>query len=95
MADNEIPRYDVDRDTESLLSSVLELAFLTCNLQLDNNNANDIANICFQTAARFGIDLHVQEITSETDPSDSQPTIAQMKLHKLPFTINISDKDDK
>ena len=52
-------------------------------------------NICFQTAARFGIELHVQEIYPETDPSDSQPTIAQMKLQKLPFTINISDKDNK
>ena len=95
MASNDIPRYDIDADTESLLSSVLELAFLSCNLQLDNKNAEAIANICFQTAARFNIELHVQEISSEDEQIAPPPSIAQMKLHRLPFNINISDKDGK
>ena len=95
MASNDIPRYDIDADTESLLSSVLELAFLSCNLQLDNKNAEAIANICFQTAARFNIELHVQEISSEDEQAAPSPSIAQMKLHRLPFKINISDKDGK
>jgi len=92
--ENEIPRYDVDDDTQTLLSSVLELAFLTCNLQLDNHNAESIANICFQTAARFGIELHVQEIEQQAEQTNAPP-IARMNLKDLPFVINVSDKDQK
>jgi len=92
--DNDIPRYDVDKDTETLLASVLELAFLTCNLQLDNNNAESIANICFQTAARFGIELHIQEIEQKAEQK-YVPPIAGMNVKNLPFTINILDKGTK
>jgi hypothetical protein len=92
--DNDIPQYDIDDDTRTLLSSVLELAFLTCNLQLDNRNAESIANICFQTAARFGIELHIQELGQPTEQK-YVPPMPGMDLKNLPFTINIIDKGSK
>lgn len=90
--EQELPFYELDEDTRTLLCTVLELAFLTSNLQINSTDSQVVADICFQTAARFGIEIELKEI-------DSHPTEGghdkQLDLSKLPFRIQILDKDTK
>ena len=88
--ENETPFYELDSDTRTLLMTVLELAFLTSNLQIDVKDSQTVADICFQTAARFGIQLELREYESTQDiPS---PTL---DISDLPFNIKVTDKGSK
>ena len=88
--EQEMPFYELDEDTRTLLCTVLELALLTSNLQIDTKDSQVVADICFQTAARFGIEIQLKEIDSPT-PNDE----SQIEVSKLPFQIKITDKDNK
>jgi hypothetical protein len=90
--EQELPFYELDEDTRTLLCTVLELAFLTSNLQINSTDSQVVADICFQTAARFGIDIELKEIDSL--PVDSLGD-RQIDVSRLPFKIQILDKDAK
>lgn len=88
--EDEIPRYDVDEDTQRLLETVLELASLTSNLQLDPVQQQNVLAIVSQTADRFGIELGVITVVEESpeeEPADTKVTL------DWPFDIRISDTE--
>lgn len=90
--DNETPFYELDNDTRTLLITVLELAFLTSNLQIDVKDSQTVADICFQTAGRFGIQLELREYESAQDMQIPSPTL---DISDLPFNISVTDKGNK
>jgi hypothetical protein len=93
LMENETPIYDLDNDTRTLLITVLELAFLTSNLQIDVKDSQTVADICFQTAARFGIELELREFDSLS--GDKPATSPTLDIDNLPFPISVTDKGSK
>jgi len=90
-------QYEIDSDTRALLTTCLELAMMTANLQIAVAEAKTVQDIVIQTAARFNIELanqHVIEevhegglIMTETLPPSQQ--ISSVDISNLPFTINV------
>ena len=86
--EDQIPVYEVDEDTQRLLETVLELASLTSNLQLDPAHQQNVLGIVAQTAARFDIELNCLQsipVIEELDESTDQVTL------DWPFDIKISN----
>lgn len=80
----ELPYYDLDEDTQKLLQTVLELALMSANLQIDQKNSQSVMDIVFTTAHRFGIDFDVVPPQIETDRADV------LNIDNLPFNIQVS-----
>jgi len=87
--EDEIPSYELDGDTQNLLQTVLELALMSANLQLDPKQGQTVIDIVFQTAFRFGIELAVVPV-NESTTNDS----AGIDLTNLPFEIQVTFLDD-
>lgn len=85
--EDQIPVYEVDEDTQRLLETVLELASLTSNLQLDPAHQQNVLAIVSQTAARFGIEINSIQVV-EMDELETEPE--QVTLD-WPFDIKISN----
>lgn len=87
---DEIPTYELDEDTQKLLQTVLELALMSANLQIDQKNSQSVMDIVFTTAHRFGIEFEV--IPPEPEPNKPTDSI---DISNLPFEIQVSflDKD--
>lgn len=88
-------QYELDEDTLSLVRTVIEMALMTSNLQLNSTDAKLVVDICMQTAARFGIELELVEM-SFPEPTE-EVTVPQLALDNFPFRFSISpgDKGDK
>lgn len=82
--ENEIPMYELDDDTLALLTTVLELAMFSSNLQLDSKNSERVMDIVFQTAHRFGIEFKLVEHTEFHEPK------AQLDVNQFDFDIRVS-----
>ena len=80
----ELPYYELDEDTQKLLQTVLELALMSANLQIDQKNSQSVMDIVFTTAHRFGIDFEVVPPPIETAHSDV------LNIDNLPFNIQVS-----
>lgn len=90
-------RYETDSDTRALLTTCLELAMMTANLQISVADAKTVQDIVFQTAARFDIEMAHQPIEdvhqdgglimTETLPTTT--TISSVDISNLPFKINV------
>jgi len=80
----ELPYYELDEDTHKLLQTVLELALMSANLQIDQKNSQSVMDIVFTTAHRFGIDFEVVSPQIETDRKDV------LNIDNLPFNIQVS-----
>jgi len=80
---DETPYYELDDDTQKLLQTVLELALMSANLQIDQKNSQSVMDIVFTTAHRFGINFEVVN-PKETDPE------SLIDLTDLPFNIQVS-----
>ena len=80
----ELPYYELDEDTQKLLQTVLELALMSANLQIDQKNSQSVMDIVFTTAHRFGIDFEVVAPQIETDRKDV------LNIDNLPFNIQVS-----
>ena len=91
--ENETPLYELDNDTQRLLSTVIELAFLTSNLQIDNKDCQVVADICFQTASRFGIHIETRELDSYVENNNAAGQA--LDIASMPFNITITDKGRK
>lgn len=87
---DEIPTYELDEDTQKLLQTVLELALMSANLQIDQKNSQSVMDIVFTTAHRFGIHFEVVD----PEPVDDKPQ-DRLDISNLPFEIQVSflDKD--
>jgi len=89
-------RYETDSDTRALLTTCLELAMMTANLQISIAEARTVQDIVFQTAARFDIEMAHQPIEevhtegglvmTETLPASH---ISSVDISNLPFKINV------
>ena len=58
---NDYPEYDLDDDTRVLLISLLEIAIMASNVQLDSKHQESIVNIATVVGSRFGIDIDLQQ----------------------------------
>lgn len=87
MEDDQTPHYVVDEDTRRLLETVLELAAITSNLQLDLSQQQNVLDIVAQTAGRFDIELACLQAIDVREITDT------MNLDQFPFDITVTDKD--
>jgi hypothetical protein len=85
--EDQIPEYELDPDTQALLQTVLELALMSANLQLDPKNTQSVMDIVFTTAHRFGIEFAVIAPEQDTDQ-------AAINLQDLPFDIQVTFIDN-
>lgn len=75
------PEYELDDDTRILVVSLLEIAIMASNVQLDPKHQESIVNIATVVGARFGIDIDfTQIVTSVDDINDGD----------WPFSISVS-----
>jgi len=87
---DDIPQYEIDSDTEALLATVLEMALLSSNMQLHEKDQHAIADIVFQTAWRFGIEIQMREVDPEHDIA-MRTTPQELRVGDFPFDITILD----
>ena len=80
---NDYPEYDLDDDTRVLLISLLEIAIMASNVQLDSIHQESIVNIATVVGSRFGIDIDLQQIDTSQSPS-------ALPDGDWPFSISIS-----
>ena len=75
------PEYELDDDTRILVVSLLEIAIMASNVQLDPKHQESIVNISTVVGARFGIDIDfTQIVTNVNDINDGD----------WPFSISVS-----
>ena len=86
--EDQIPYYDVDEDTLRLLETVLELASLTSNMQLDATHQQNVLSIVAQVAHRFQIELQNMQVI-EVEEYD-EPESEQLTVDQWPFDITVS-----
>ena len=86
----EIPQYQLDPDTEALVHTVIELALMSANLQINPRDSQTVVNICTQAAYRLGIEIDLVEVAlPEPDPSTDR-----IDLTNFPFRFRVIDKDE-
>jgi len=89
---DQIPQYEIDKDTESLLATVIEMALGTANLQIDIKNAELVINICQQVAYRFGIELEI--VQTDDILTDAEDLGGNLTVDNFTFKYNISSKNN-
>ncbi len=75
------PEYELDDDTRILVISLLEIAIMASNVQLDPKHQESIINIATVVGARFGIDIDFTQIVSNTN---------NINDGDWPFSISVS-----
>ena len=75
------PEYELDDDTRILVVSLLEIAIMASNVQLDPKHQESIINIATVVGARFGIDIDFTQIVSNTN---------NINDGDWPFSISVS-----
>ena len=90
---DEIPQYELDPDTQALVQTVLELALMSANLQLDHKNSQSVMDIVFTTAYRFNIELDL--IDQRLLESDLPKSADSLQIDNLPFDIQVSFIDNQ
>ena len=72
------PYYDIDDETRELLEAALNMVAQTATLQIHEDSALGLLEICDSIAERFGIDSHeisVKDETPDYDKGDSSITV--------------------
>ena len=87
MEDDQTAHYVVDEDTRRLLETVLELAAITSNLQLDLSQQQNVLDIVAQTASRFNVELACLQAIDVREITDT------VNIDQFPFDITVTDKD--
>jgi hypothetical protein len=90
---DEIPQYELDPDTQALVQTVLELALMSANLQLDHKNSQSVMDIVFTTAFRFNIEFDL--IDQRLSESDLPKPADTLQIDNLPFDIQVSFIDNQ
>jgi|TARA_B100001094_G_C18171920_1_gene795630 hypothetical protein len=75
------PEYELDDDTRILVVSLLEIAIMASNVQLDPKHQESIVNIATVVGARFGIDIDFTQIVTNVDDINDGD---------WPFSISVS-----
>ena len=60
---DDYPEYELDDDTRTLMISLIEIAIMASNVQLDSKHQESIVNIATVLGSRFGINIDMQEIS--------------------------------
>ena len=99
MADNPTPKYTVDQETRELLEAALNMVSQTATLQIDENSALGLVELCDEIADRFGIDsVDVEVSDPELEPADEPQTITVYRTartrSKPKLTVIDGDKLD-
>ena len=82
---SDLPEYELDEDTRTLVISLLEIAIMASNVQLDSKHQESIINIATVVGSRFGIDIDLQQV-GDTDHN-------LLPEGDWPFTISITDAE--
>lgn len=82
---SDLPEYELDDDTRTLVISLLEIAIMASNVQLDSKHQESIINIATVVGSRFGIDIDLQQVP-DTDHN-------LLPEGDWPFTISITDAE--
>ena len=72
------PEYEVDQETRELLEAALNMVAQTATLQINEDSALGLLEICDELADRFGIESHeitVKDTTPDYDKGDSSITV--------------------
>jgi hypothetical protein len=72
------PYYDVDHETRELLEAALNMVAQTATLQIHEDSALGLLDICDSIAERFGIESHeisVKDETPDYEGGDSSITV--------------------
>ena len=72
------PYYEVDEETRELIEAALNMVAQTATLQIHEDSALGLLDICDELAARFGIDSHeitVKDQTPDYESGDSSITV--------------------
>jgi hypothetical protein len=98
------PYYTVDEETQNLLEAALNMVAQTATLQINEDNANGLLDICDSIAERFGIDSHeiaVKDDTPDYEGGDSSITVFRIprasnsnKNKRPKFTVVVNNTDD-
>ena len=84
------PYYDIDEETRELLEAALNMVAQTATLQIHEDSALGLLEICDSIAERFGIDSHeiaVKDQTPNYEGGDSSITV-----FRTPRNSNSRDK---
>jgi len=79
------PVYDIDEETRELIEAALNMVAQTATLQLNEESATGLLDICDAIAERFGIDSHEITVKDETpnyDDGDSSITVYRAEHRK-------------
>lgn len=83
--ETEAPRYKLDEDTRELLEAALNMVSQAATLQLDENSASGLINLCDEIAHRFyieSVDYDVSDPEDRETAPDDRPTITVYKTPK-------------
>jgi dTDP-4-dehydrorhamnose reductase len=72
------PTYDIDEETRELIEAALNMVAQTATLQLNEEAATSLLDICDAIAERFGIDSHeiaVRDDEPDYDSGDASITV--------------------
>jgi hypothetical protein len=72
------PTYDIDEETRELIEAALNMVAQTATLQLNEEAATGLLDICDAIAERFGIDSHeiaVRDDEPDYDSGDASITV--------------------
>jgi len=74
------PYYEVDQETRELLEAALNMVSQTATLQIHEDSALGLLEICDSIAERFGIDSH--EIAVKDDEPDYEGGDASITVYR-------------
>ena len=74
------PIYEVDEETRELIEAALNMVAQTATLQLNEESATGLLEICDAIAERFGIDSH--EIAVKDDQPDYEGGDASITVYR-------------
>jgi len=104
------PVYDIDEETRELLEAALNMVAQTATLQLNEDSATGLLDICDAIAERFGIESHEITVKDETpnyDDGDSSITVYRAEhrnkrgkpklkvIHNDKLNSDTADDDDQ
>lgn len=70
---DEPPRYEVDAETKQMLEAALNMVSQTATLQISEEGAAGLINLCDDLAHAFYIDTKIIEVIDEDNPDDEDP----------------------
>ena len=79
---DEPPRYEIDDDTKQLLEAALNMVSQTATLQISEEGAAGLINLCDDLAYAFYIDTKIIEVVDEDYPDDDDPQTMTVYLTK-------------